>query len=296
MFGEQKAVNNLSFEVQKGEVLGFLGPNGAGKSTTMKMITGYLPVTEGEITINGIDMQTNPLLGRRLIGYLPENNPLYKDMYVREYLSFVAGVFKIRDQSTAVNRVIDMTGLGVEQNKKIYQLSKGYKQRVGLAQALIHDPEILILDEPTTGLDPNQLGEIRTLIKTLGKEKTILFSTHIMQEVQAVCTSAIIIQKGQMVAHDSISGLSHKLSGANTIAFSMEKDIDMATLRQSKWVTSVEKKGNHSYTMSGKNALEMKKALFQLAVSGENTILQLQDETSNLEDIFKSLTQASKQD
>lgn len=290
VYGEQRAVDNISFEVKEGEILGFLGPNGAGKSTTMKMITGYLPPTQGQILVNGIDMQTNPIEGRKLIGYLPESNPLYMDMFIKEYLHFIAGVYQVKNPSAAVQRVIEMTGLGPEQNKQIRQLSKGYKQRVGLAQALIHDPKILILDEPTTGLDPNQLGEIRRLIQELGKSKTIIFSTHIMQEVQAVCSRVMIIQKGKIVADNTVQGLSQQMSGANTIHFMLERLIDLSLFQKFDFISSIEKTGTSSYRMSGTDAFRMKKALFELAISQDNAILQLQDAGADLEDVFKLLT------
>ncbi len=207
IYGTQKAVNAISFSVQKGGVVGFLGPNGAGKSTTMKMITGYLLPDAGNIQVCGIDVQKDPVAAKRKIGYLPEANPLYHDMYVKEYLAFIAGVHQLDQIPKAIDRAIALTGLGPEAHKKTGQLSKGYKQRVGLAAALIHDPEVLILDEPTSGLDPNQIIEIRNVIKEQGKEKTILFSSHILQEVQAICERVIIIHKGNIVADDQVSHL-----------------------------------------------------------------------------------------
>jgi ABC-2 type transport system ATP-binding protein len=208
-YGKQNAVNDISFEVQKGEIVGFLGPNGAGKSTTMKIATGYIQATSGSIEVCGFDVQGSPMKVRQNIGYLPEHNPLYLDMYVKEFLEFVGGVYgisgkKLKDR---ISEVIDLVGLGLEQKKKIGQLSKGYRQRVGLAQALIHDPQVLILDEPTTGLDPNQLTEIRAVIKNIGKEKTVIFSTHIMQEVEAICDRVIIINHGNIVADSSLVDL-----------------------------------------------------------------------------------------
>jgi ABC-2 type transport system ATP-binding protein len=226
IYGEQKAVDNISFEVKEGEILGFLGPNGAGKSTTMKMITGYLPMTEGQIFVNGIDMQKNPIEGRKLIGYLPESNPLYQDMYVKEYLHFIAGVYQLQNNSSSQSCHRN-DGFGFRAKQTYRQLSKGYKQRVGIAQALIHDPKILILDEPTSGLDPNQLSEIRKMIQELGKTKTIIFSTHIMQEVQAVCSRVMIIQKGKIVADNTVQGLSQQLSGACSIKVRFEKPISI---------------------------------------------------------------------
>lgn len=207
IFGQQKAVNNISFSVSTGEIVGFLGPNGAGKSTTMKMLTGYLQQTEGTAIVSGIDVKENPVAAKSKIGYLPEANPLYFEMYVKEYLSFIAGVHNIKNIKEEVAHTIELVGLQIEQNKKLGQLSKGYKQRVGLAAALIHSPEVLILDEPTSGLDPNQIIEIRNVIKEQGKNKTVLFSSHILQEVEAICNRIIIINKGQIVADDTLENL-----------------------------------------------------------------------------------------
>jgi ABC-2 type transport system ATP-binding protein len=206
-YGAQKAVNDISFSINKGEIVGFLGPNGAGKSTTMKMITGYLTADAGKALVSGIDVAVDPISVKQKIGYLPEANPLYLEMYVREYLDFIAGVHQLADRKKAIEDVIILTGLTIESKKKISELSKGYKQRVGLAAALIHDPEVLILDEPTSGLDPNQIIEIRNVIKAQGKNKTVLFSTHILQEVAAICDRVIIINKGQIVADDSLLNL-----------------------------------------------------------------------------------------
>ena len=206
-YGEQKAVNNVSFAVGRGEIVGFLGPNGAGKSTTMKIITGYLAADAGQAVVCGIDVNTSPLEAKAKIGYLPEANPLYFEMYVREYLDFIADVHKVPNKKQQVEKVIETVGLSPESKKKIGQLSKGYKQRVGLAAALIHDPEVLVLDEPTTGLDPNQILEIRELIRKLGVNKTVIFSSHILQEVEAICDRVVIINKGQLVADDSLAVL-----------------------------------------------------------------------------------------
>ena len=206
-YGTQKAVNNISFTINKGEIVGFLGPNGAGKSTTMKIIAGYTKADVGHASVCGIDVSENPIQAKQKIGYLPESNALYYEMYVKEYLKFIAGVHKIADYKKQIDAVIDLTGLQVEQKKKIGQLSKGYKQRVGLAAALIHNPEVLILDEPTSGLDPNQIIEIRNVIKAQGKDKTVLFSSHILQEVEAVCDRVIVINKGVIVADDSLANL-----------------------------------------------------------------------------------------
>ena len=215
VYGTQKAVNGISFEALPGRVLGFLGPNGAGKSTTMKILTGYLPQTSGHALVCGFDVNTQTLDAKKHIGYLPESNPLYPEMYVKEFLAFVCDIHQVKNPSVRIQEVIQLTGLGPEQHKKIGQLSKGYKQRVGLAQAIIHDPEVLILDEPTSGLDPNQLIEIRKLIKELGKTKTVILSTHIMQEVEAICDDVIIINKGEIVAQDRLETLLQKYQTQN---------------------------------------------------------------------------------
>jgi ABC-2 type transport system ATP-binding protein len=207
IYSTQKAINNISFSINNGEIVGFLGPNGAGKSTTMKILTGYLAATSGKALVCGIDVQQNPIEVKKKVGYLPESNALYFDMYVKEYLKFIAGVHNIQHPTSNIQQAIELTGLQIEQHKKIGQLSKGYKQRVGLAAALIHNPEVLILDEPTSGLDPNQIVEIRNVIKEQGKNKTIIFSSHILQEVEAICNRVIIINKGEIVADDTLSNL-----------------------------------------------------------------------------------------
>ena len=207
IYGQQLAIDAVSFEAKRGEILGFLGPNGAGKTTTMKIITAFLPQSSGSAEVCGFDTAADPMAVRQRIGYLPEHNPLYREMYVREYLGFIAGIHKVAKPRQRIAEMIELTGLGIEQNKPISALSKGYRQRVGLAQAMIHDPEVLILDEPTTGLDPNQLAEIRALIRRLGQEKTVIFSTHIMQEVQAICDRVLIINKGRIVADAPIAEL-----------------------------------------------------------------------------------------
>jgi ABC-2 type transport system ATP-binding protein len=212
MYGEQKAVDDISFSLKKGEIVGFLGPNGAGKSTTMKIITGYIRPDVGTAVVGGVNVQDDPIAAKRKIGYLPEANPLYYDMYVQEYLDFVADVHKVADRKQKISSIIDTVGLTPEKRKKTGQLSKGYKQRVGLAAALIHDPEVLVLDEPTTGLDPNQIIEIRELIRRLGKNKTVLFSTHILHEVEALCDRVIIISRGKIVADDALQGLKNTFS------------------------------------------------------------------------------------
>ena len=249
-YSDQKAVDSISFEVKKGEILGFLGPNGAGKSTTMKMLTCYIPPTSGNATVCGFDITQQSLDVRQKIGYLPENNPLYYDMYVKEFLEFalkVNGQKSMVNSNQAIKNAIDLVGLEVEQHKKIGQLSKGYKQRVGLAQALIHDPEILILDEPTSGLDPNQLADIRHLIKELGKEKTILFSTHIMQEVEAVCDNVVIINKGKIVANDKTSNLQTRLAGEVLIEVEFENMVSETELNKIENIHAIEKISDTGY-------------------------------------------------
>ncbi|MFN8282604.1 MAG: gliding motility-associated ABC transporter ATP-binding subunit GldA [Chitinophagales bacterium] len=293
-YGEQKAVDAISFEVKKGEILGFLGPNGAGKSTTMKMLTCYIPPTSGNATVCGFDVIQQPLEVRQKIGYLPENNPLYYDMYVKEFLEFA---LKIQGQKTTndnqIKNAIHLVGLEVEQHKKIGQLSKGYKQRVGLAQALIHDPEILILDEPTSGLDPNQLADIRNLIIELGKEKTILFSTHIMQEVEAVCNNVVIINKGKIVANDKTSNLHTRLSGEVLIEVEFEHAVAEAELNQIGNIHAIEKISDLNFILHGKESVQLRKDIFAFAVSKNNALLTVKQETKSLEDIFQQLTNKS---
>ncbi len=238
-YGEQAAVRDVSFSVKKGEIVAFLGPNGAGKSTTMKIMTGFIPASEGEVYICGKKVDIDGLETRQIIGYLPENNPLYTDMYVREYLEFVGRIYKIKNLKARVSEMITAVGLEVEQHKKIGMLSKGYRQRVGLAQAIIHDPEVLILDEPTTGLDPNQLVEIRELIRNIGKEKTVLLSTHIMQEVEAICDRVIIISKGQIVADDKASALQQEIEH-QTVYVEFDTIVSKAQLSKIPGVQQVE--------------------------------------------------------
>lgn len=229
VFGQQYALNNVSFEAKKGEIVGFLGPNGAGKTTMMKIITGLIPPTEGDVSVCGLDIWKDSLKLHQIVGYLSEANPLYYDMYVREFLLFIAGVFRLKEKQKSVDEVIERTGLAPEQHKKIGALSRGYKQRVGIAQALIHNPEVLILDEPTTGLDPNQLIEIRELIRTYGKDRTVLLSTHIMQEVQAMCDHVIIINKGELVA-DTLTKDLHLL--AEKVGLKTAADLDALSMEQ----------------------------------------------------------------
>lgn len=287
-FGEQAAVNDISFEIGKGEIVAFLGPNGAGKSTTMKMITGYIPASSGSIKVNGITVDVDDLETRKIIGYLPENNPLYLDMYVKEYLHFVGAIYKIKDLKKRVNEMIQMVGLELEQHKKIGALSKGYKQRVGLAQAFIHDPEVLILDEPTSGLDPNQLVEIRELIKTIGKEKTIMLSTHIMQEVEAICDRVIIINKGKIVANNNQQALDSRPE-VQTIYIEFEGAVSSQLLSKIPGVTTVKALGN-GWLIEGVTDQDLRKNVSKKAQEAGWLIMTLKLEKKSLEAVFKELT------
>jgi len=289
IYGHQKAVDNISFQLTKGEIVGFLGPNGAGKSTTMKMITGYLPPTSGTAMVCGFDVQLAPMEVRKRVGYLPEANPLYYDMYVREYLGFSANIHKLGNASARIEEMISLTGLGKESHKKIGALSKGYKQRVGLTQAMLHDPEVLILDEPTSGLDPNQIIEIRELIKRIGQEKTVLLSTHIMQEVQAMCSRVIIINNGKLVANDTIDKLQHsQLEDALIVTF--EKPINETLLTQLKNLQRYEASGPAQWRLITNKPEELRKEVMQWALNNDLSINSLQADKQSLEDIFRVLT------
>ena len=289
-YGEQKAVNEVSFEVNKGEIVGFLGPNGAGKSTTMKIITGYLQADGGKATVCGLDVNTNPIAVKKKIGYLPEANPLYFDMYVREYLSFVAGVHELKEVKAAVEKVITLTGLTVESKKKIGQLSKGYKQRVGLAAALIHEPEVLILDEPTSGLDPNQIIEIRNVIKQQGQNKTVLFSSHILQEVEAICDRVIIINKGKIVADDTLLNLQKGNKDIHIVNVQFEEKVDSNLLKRLEEVSSIEQINASHFRLYSDNPELVRKHLLSLSVAYNLNIVSLKTEGNSLEDVFRSLT------
>ncbi len=288
-YGEQKAVNTVSFSVGKGEIVGFLGPNGAGKSTTMKMITGYLEPDAGDISVCGISVKNQPLEIKKKIGYLPEANPLYFDMYIREYLDFIAGIHHVPNSANKIEEVIDLTGLRPESAKKIGQLSKGYKQRVGLAAALIHDPEVLILDEPTTGLDPNQIIEIREVIRKLGKDKTVLFSSHILQEVEALCDRVIIINKGQLVADDSISKL-HAGGKGQYVKVTFGHAPEKSLIESISGTSGKESSDGLTWTMETTNPDLLRKQLMELSLQHNLNIVSLQSGTSSLEDIFRELT------
>jgi ABC-2 type transport system ATP-binding protein len=294
VYGEQKAVNDISFKVGKGEIVGFLGPNGAGKSTTMKIITGYLEKTSGEAFVCGMNVADQPLETKKKIGYLPELNALYYDMYVREYLAFVAEIHKIENQKSKIESVIELTGLTVESKKKIGQLSKGYKQRVGLAAALIHDPEVLILDEPTSGLDPNQIIEIREVIKKQGKDKTVLFSSHILQEVEAICDRVIIINKGELVADDKLGNLRQHSSSSNTVKVSFKESIDKSWLEQLPATKSVNKIDANNWQLATDNPEQLRKQIFELSLLHNLNIVSLQSDSQSLEDVFRSLTQKAE--
>jgi ABC-2 type transport system ATP-binding protein len=291
LYGEQKAVNQLSFTVGKGEVVGFLGPNGAGKSTTMKIITGYLEADTGEVTLCGEKVSTRNLVAKSKTGYLPEANPLYYEMYVREYLEFIAGVHGLPDKKKAVAAAIDTVKLQLEANKKIGQLSKGYKQRVGIAAALIHDPEVLILDEPTSGLDPNQIIEIREVIRQLGRNKTVLFSSHILQEVEAICDRVIIINRGNLVADDRLSNLRSRTAGGGELMVEFREAPAIPELEALPHASRVESIAPNSFRLLTNQPEALKKELLQLSLNRNLSILSLQEGASySLEDIFRELT------
>lgn len=290
VFGTQRAVSDVSFTVQEGEIVGFLGPNGAGKSTTMKMITGYLPPTEGTALVNGRNVAEDPRAVKQSIGYLGEHNPLYLDMYVHEYLSFVAGLYRIPASSRRgrVAEMISFCGLEVEQNKKIGSLSKGYRQRIGLAQALIHDPSVLVLDEPTSGLDPNQLIEIRSLIKRVSANKTVLFSSHILQEVEALCDRVIVIHRGNIVADDRLENLTRSSNSTVIVEFTGAVPDDL--LRQVQGVTSVTQLAAGRYRLVASS--DIRPAVIRFAADHQLPLVGLTQEENSLEAVFRQLTHA----
>jgi ABC-2 type transport system ATP-binding protein len=292
-YGTQLAVNKVSFEVHTGEIVGFIGPNGAGKSTTMKMITGTLSPDSGSVLINDLPALEHQKEIRGMIGYLPENNPLYHDMYIREYLQYVAGLYKVSGKAARerISSVIEMTALSREVNKKIGALSKGYRQRVGLAQALIHDPEILVLDEPTSGLDPNQLVEIRNLVSTIGKEKTVLLSTHILQEVEAICDRVIIINKGRIVADEDAQRLKEKGEGqTQTIHIELDGSIDPEIWKNMLFISHVKSLENNQFLLETHENRDIRGDIFNFAVSQGLTILSLSLKKKSLEQVFRELT------
>ena len=290
-FGAQQAVDNISFTVGKGEILGFLGPNGAGKSTTMKVATGYLPPTAGTVKLAGFDVTEQPLEVRRRVGYLPEHNPLYLDMYVHEYLEFIGSVHGLRggELRRRVQQMVNRVGLHREQNKQIGALSKGYRQRVGLAQALLHDPGVLILDEPTTGLDPNQIGEIRSLIREVGEDKTVIFSTHILPEVAALCSRVVIINRGQLVADSPVSALAAGTRGETLIRAEFEQPIDPAPLRALPGILAVEAEAGNFYQIRAAGP-DLRGNISRLAAEQGWVLLGLRQEEQSLEQVFKNLT------
>ena len=288
-YGEQLAVDQISFEVSKGEIVGFLGPNGAGKSTTMKMITGYLANDGGEVHVCGIKVQGEAIETKKRIGYLPESNPLYLEMYVREYLQFMGELHHVAGLKQRIEEVLAMVGLTPESQKQIGQLSKGYKQRVGLAAALIHDPEVLILDEPTTGLDPNQIKEIRDVIKELGKRKTILFSTHIMQEVEALCDRVIVINKGKIVVDDKLSVLKSG-NETTTVRVQFNEEIDLEMIKKLPKLIKIDRFDGKNWEIQAENAENLSKELMSFALQHNLNIVSLHTQTRRLEDIFSELT------
>lgn len=290
IYGEQLAVDNISFEIQTGEIVGFLGPNGAGKSTTMKMLTCYVTPSSGKAFVSGRNVEEESLEVRKRIGYLPENNPLYTDMYVKEYLRFIAGIHHYDGNvGKRVDELIDMTGLGIEKHKKIGMLSKGYRQRVGLAQALLHDPEVLILDEPTSGLDPNQIIEIRNLIKEAGKQKTVILSTHIMQEVQAMCNRVIIINRGKIVADSSTEELTNRVSGRAMVRVEFKNPVKAEELKAIPGVLQVEKRQDQ-FLIQSDSKEDLRERIFSWAVQHNNAIYELVKEGQSLENVFQQLT------
>ena len=289
-YGNQAAVKDVSFNVGSGEIVGFLGPNGAGKSTTMKIITGYINSSGGEVKVCGKNVSVDTLDTRRMIGYLPEHNPLYLDMYVKEYLTFVGKIYKVPNIKERVKEMIEKVGLKIEQNKRIGQLSKGYRQRVGLAQAIIHDPEVLILDEPTSGLDPNQLADIRNLIKSIGKEKTVMLSTHIMQEVEAICDRIVIINRGEIVADDKAKDL--QLEGSvQTVFVEFEGTVSRNKLKKIQGVGRVEQLGE-GWLLETSEEMDLRKSVAQFAQQNDLLAVTLRKEEKSLEEVFKQLTKS----
>ena len=295
IYGSQKAIDSLSFSVKEGEIIGFLGPNGAGKTTTMKILSGYIPASSGNATIYDYSVETHPLEVKRMIGYLPEHNPLYLEMYVKEYLGLVAKIHQLDKRSSRVSDVIEMTGLGREAHKQIKMLSKGYRQRVGLAQAIIHEPKVLILDEPTSGLDPNQLIEIRQLISQLGKDRIVIFSSHIMQEVQALCSRVVILNQGHLIADSPIESLVSQLQGSQLLTVEYQKPIEINDIIDLSEVDSVIKIKEGTYQVTSQPGKDVRSELFDLAVKQSNRLIGLTVEKQDMQDVFQSLTSQSSQ-
>lgn len=291
LYSEQKAVDDISFSIKSGEIVGFLGPNGAGKSTTMKMLTCFIEPSAGVAEVCGYNTVLNPMDVKKQVGYLPEHNPLYLDMYVKEYLLFVAGIYGIKkESSTLVRNIIGNTGLSPEQNKKIGALSKGYRQRVGLAQAMLHNPKVLILDEPTSGLDPNQINDIRKLITEFGKDRTVMLSTHIMQEVEAMCDRVIIINKGKIVADDATGNLQKRFNSSLLLNVEFKNEVTKAQLRNIPGVEMVTENGRNRWKLAATKGTDLRELVFKFAVETGNVILQQNEEEQRLEEIFQHLT------
>ncbi len=294
-YGEQVVLNSVSFEVNRGEILGFLGPNGAGKSTLMKIITGFIPAHEGRVTVNGIDVAANPMETKRQIGYLPEHNPLYLDMYVKEYLRFSGRSYGLGSRlSKRVDEVVEQTGIAPERHKKLGQLSKGFRQRVGLAQAILHDPDVLILDEPTTGLDPNQLVDIRQLIVEIGREKTVLLSTHIMQEVEAMCKRVAIINKGQLVADETTDLIRGQQKGGQQILVEFLEEVDADVLKNLDYISEITPLSPKLFLLQNVNSIDIRPLIFKFAASNGFTIVGMQLKEQRLEEIFRQLTSSTQ--
>lgn len=291
LFGTQKALDNVSFEIKNGEIVGFLGPNGAGKTTMMKIISCYIPPTSGTVSVCGFNIFDQSIEVRKKVGYLPENNPLYTDMYIREYLEFVSGIYKLgKATRQRVDEMIELTGLQVEIKKKIGALSKGYRQRVGLAQALIHNPEVLILDEPTSGLDPNQIIEIRELIRSIGKEKTIMLSTHIMQEVEAICDRVIIINNGKIITDESTKNISNNHSGKNIVTVEFDQKVGKNELLAIPFVINAIPVKDLVWIIESNIKHDIRNDIFQFAVKNNYSVLSMHKEEQSLEDVFHALT------
>lgn len=292
-YGEQRAVDNISFEVGQGEILGFLGPNGAGKSTTMKIATCYVAPTAGDVWVNGFHVTEQPIEVKRSLGYLPEHNPLYLEMYVREYLGFVGKLYGLsgKQLQSRIGEMVELCGLAREQHKQIQALSKGYRQRVGLAQALIHDPKVLILDEPTTGLDPNQIVEIRKVISHVASDKTVLFSSHIMQEVQALCDRVVVINQGQIVANDRIDQLKEEVRETVVITVEFDKEINLELLELLQGVQKVNYAGEGRYILEAIKDSNVRPLIFTMAGDNNLTLIGMRQEEESMETIFQRLTQ-----
>ncbi len=290
-YKSQHAIDHINFEIKSGEIVGFLGPNGAGKTTTMKILTCYIPPTSGSAWVNGLNVETDSIEVRKQIGYLPEHNPLYMDMYVKEYLMFAASVYQLNNKTQRVKEMIELTGLQIEQNKKIGQLSKGYRQRVGLAQAIIHNPKVLILDEPTSGLDPNQIVEIRNLIINIGKEKTVLLSTHIMQEVEAMCNRVMIVKNGKIVANGKPEELKHSFSPDNIVQVSFNHTLNAKQLSELNNLSEASLLADSTYIVKSKKGEDIiKSEIFNFAVKQELILTEMKLIESSLEDVFKNVT------